>query len=295
MFRLIFALVLCVATARADRWEIAYHYDEDESDLVLTDLKFSSELRGIALGAIVQRSGREKPVALVTSDAGASWNIVETKEIGQSLFLLDDSSGWMVTRSGIWYTDEGGRNWRRIHKKSGLNAVVFTSAERGFAIGSRKTVIQTSDGGKSWTDVPEVTALKTSEAWTSFRAIDFATPQFGLITGNSRQPSRREMFMPPWLEPDPERQRERPSLSVSLETRDGGKTWRSSTSSMFGTITDIKLAPDFTGLVLVQFERYFGYAAEVFALKVNASEAQRVLRTPDLAITAIDIASNTVL
>ena len=76
--------------------------------------------------------------------AAESWTLIETKEAGHALFFLDETSGWMVTPSGIWFTDECGRTWRRIHKQRGLTDIRFVSPDRGWAIGANKTVIETT-------------------------------------------------------------------------------------------------------------------------------------------------------
>src|SRR5687767_13474661 len=111
-------LLLLLSTAVfAARWELIYFHDEDKSTLTITDLKFPSATRGIAT-AVLHREGRgPKPVVLVTSDGGSNWSVVETREPGTSLFFLSDADGWMVTPSGVWFTQEAGRSWTRILKR----------------------------------------------------------------------------------------------------------------------------------------------------------------------------------
>ena len=67
-------------TNPAGKWELQYFYDENESTLTLTDLKFPSPQRGIASGYITRRvsnallGDHEKaiPVVLVTANGGKS-------------------------------------------------------------------------------------------------------------------------------------------------------------------------------------------------------------------------------
>src|SRR5688500_6169757 len=116
VMRGVLPLALC-ATAFAGSWEVSYFHDEDKSSLTITDLKFLSASRGVAIGVLERENRGPQPVALVTSDGGATWSTVETRDPGISLFFLSEADGWMVTRSGVWSTHEAGRSWRRILKR----------------------------------------------------------------------------------------------------------------------------------------------------------------------------------
>jgi hypothetical protein len=289
VLRGILLLAFCAA-AFAGRWEVSYFHDEDKSSLTITDLKFPSATRGVATAVLQRERNRPKPVVLVTSDGGSTWSTVETRDPGISLFFLSETDGWMVTASGVWSTHEAGRSWTRILKRKDLTRVHFVTPERGWAIGAKKTLLQTSDGGKTWQDVPEAETLKTNPDWTVFSVIAFGSDKFGLIAGASRNPRRREEF-PIWMDPEASRQRERPSLSIILQTIDGGATWKESRSSLFGRISEVDLARDGRGLALLEFEHFFDYPSEVFCNKTSSADFGRCFRRKDFAATDVAVVS----
>ena len=73
------ALVAWVTPLDAERWQVQYFYDQNKSSLAIGDLCFASAARGVAVGSIHEGS-RQRPVALVTSDGGAHWQLVPLKE-----------------------------------------------------------------------------------------------------------------------------------------------------------------------------------------------------------------------
>jgi len=98
------AILIFAAPVFAERWKIQYFFDEDRSRLVIEDLVFPSEKRGIAMGTIVKEGdNKQKFTTLVTSDGGENWTQIPQKEHGRSLFFLNDSDGWMVTDDSIWF------------------------------------------------------------------------------------------------------------------------------------------------------------------------------------------------
>jgi hypothetical protein len=282
----ILALLLLGTVAFAARWEIVHFHDEDKSSLTITALEFPSATRGVATGVLQVEGKSPKYVALVTSDGGTKWTTVQTKEPGLSLYFLSEADGWMVTPNGIWYTQEAGRSWTRILKRSGLTRVHFVTRDLGFAIGDRKTVLRTEDGGKTWKKVPEAEALSTNRDWTTFNGITFATPQVGIIVGRSQRPRRLEDF-PIWMDPEARKRREWPAVSVMLQTDNGGKTWKENKVSLFGSMTRVSMLPDYKGLALLEFENYFEYASEVYSLDLQTGKSERIFRRKDFAVTDV--------
>src|SRR5437763_16016733 len=96
------------AAAETPRWRLQYFYDEERSEFNIQDLKFPSAQRGIAVGAITTDRS-VKPMSAITGDGGRHWSLLPLKEIGLSLFFLNDSLGWLVTEEGLWQTEESGR------------------------------------------------------------------------------------------------------------------------------------------------------------------------------------------
>lgn len=281
-------ICLCAAaellTAASPAWKMQFFHDQKKSSLVINDIKFCSPERGVAVGEIIEDRKKLRPVALVTSDGGAKWSYVKTDDTGISLFFLNETAGWMVTAKGIWFTDEAGRTWRRIKKLDGILKVHFLTREHGFAIGERKRVLETKDGGKTWTDLPALEKLTTSPERTVFHAIAFADAKLGIIAGRA-EPRRGEEDRPAWLET--EAKREWPALSVFLQTKNGGETWESSTVSLFGRFSQIQIGSSGKGLALVEFDYLFEYPSEVYRLDLRTSKTESALRRKDLATTGI--------
>ena len=157
MFRYFIAfLALSAFASGADRrWELQYHYQQINSTLTINALSFPSAMRGIACGAISDRRENARPVVLLTSDGGEHWAETPVKEVGLSLFFLDDSIGWMVTEKGIWQTVESGRSWTKLPKApGGMLRVWFLDNKHGYAAGLEKRVFETTDGGVTWALLP---------------------------------------------------------------------------------------------------------------------------------------------
>lgn len=269
----------------ADRWHLQYFYDEEQSSLIINDLKFPSVQRGIAVGLIKEKD-RLKPTSLVTSDGGATWTLIPLKEAPRSLFFLNEGLGWMVTAKGLWQTEEAGRSWRKLKAPSQLLRVYFLDARHGWAAGARKTVYETTDGGNQWTKVAVAETPKSNAEYTNYDWIEFANPQVGMITGWSRPPRRSDEGLPDWVDPEKaERKREWPTLSIFLETKDGGKTWIPSSTSMFGRISRVRLLPSGLGLGLIEFMEAFEWPSEVFRLDWKTGKSTRVYREKNRAVT----------
>src|SRR6266853_525282 len=153
--RLVFLLSLLACLAAAEetgRWRMQYFYDKEHATFIINDLKFPSPKRGIAVGAIVEGSS-VKAMSAVTVDGGAHWSQVSLNEPGLSLFFLNDSLGWMVTTKGLWRTEESGRSWRKLKAPSGVARVHFLDPDHGWAVGARKQIYETRNGGVDWVKV----------------------------------------------------------------------------------------------------------------------------------------------
>jgi hypothetical protein len=272
--------------AAADRWEMQYLYDENGSQLVLNDLKFPSAKRGIAAG-VIMRKGKSSPTVLVSSDGGAKWSQVPIKEEPYSLFFLDESVGWMVTEKGLWQTDEAGRTWRKLPNfPKEMGEVYFLDRKRGWAIGAKMQVVETADGGTTWTPLAALSGLKVNPEFTTFDTITFAGKQKGIITGWNVPPRRDPV--PAWMDPEKaQKRRAVPNTLVLLQTLDGGKTWEPSTASIFGKITRISLTPGGDSLGLVEFGDNFRWPSEVYRFHAGMGDSTRLFRKEDRLTTDI--------
>jgi hypothetical protein len=287
-----FRLVLLVSgliagsAAAAERWQLQYFHDEDDSRLTIAELQFTGPQRGMAVGFYTSGESKPKPAGLVTSDGGKTWSPVRLPGLPESLFLLNDRIGWLVTRGRVWRTTEFGRDWMPLAKLRDVSRVYFLDENRGFAIGPRKSAYQTSDGGQHWTKLAQADEPTTTRDYTVYQCIEFSGPKFGLISGWSKAPQRdrRRARLPDWMALE-ERPRELPGMGVMLETVDGGANWKPSQASMFGRITRIRLRPDGVGLGLIEFFDAFEWPSEVMLINWRSGKSSRVFREKNRAVT----------
>jgi hypothetical protein len=283
------ALVAWVTPLGAEKWRVQYLYDQNKSSLAIADLRFMSAVRGVAVGSI-HEGHRQRPVALATSDGGAHWQLVPLKEEPLSLFFLNENIGWMVTEKGLWQTTEAGKSWIKMPRvPAPILRVHFKDEKNGWAIGARKTVLETRDGGQQWTSVAAAREQPGTVETSAYVWIEFATPQFGIVSGWNRPPERMSApTLPEWMDPETAlHHRERPHLGLSLETRDGGKTWKSASASILGQVTRIRFGPPGTGLGLVEYSDAFQVPSDVFRLRWPSGSSERTYRDPHFAVTDV--------
>jgi len=297
LYFFLLASILASIPAHAERWKLQYFYDTDEDSLRIVDLKFPSAQRGIAAGMLVDSKDgdKQKSVVLVTSDGGDTWSTVEVKDNPQSLFFLDDSTGWMVTNRGLQYTEESGRSWKKMKAPKNLLRVYFLDRLHGFGVGTHKEAYRTVDGGEHWEDLPAAAEVASSEDYTVYEWIDFANPKIGAIVGWSRPPRRggwRDQ-LPAWVDPETAATRPQwPTMSILLETHDAGVTWQPSSASIFGRIAKMRMSPGGAGLGLVMFDDWFEYPSEVSFVDWRTGKSQRTFREKNRRITDVAIAGS---
>ena len=273
------ALLLLPQLASAAEWSLAYFYDKPREVMHFTDIAFPSPLRGIAVGFVEDQLGVKQPrnVSLVTADGGKTWTEVKLNDLPYSLFFLDDSSGWMVTEDGIWKTEESGRTWKRLskHSSGSLLKVWFLDTNHGFAVGRSKTVLETTDGGKTWKAVPAAKEPTGNANFAVYSAIAFLNKEMGLIAGSAVPPVRRGLSA---------NNRQIPTMTIQIQTFDGGKTWKPSAAPLLGVIDGLKLKGSL-GLVLFTFSNQFEVPSEVYQLKTNGGETESAFRAKNRRVT----------
>jgi hypothetical protein len=287
---------LLLAAAHAESWKVQYFYDHDRETFVLDDLKCPAARRCVAVGGIEPDKGNIRPTAVVTSDGGAHWALVPLKEAPLSLFMLDDSTGWYVGPKNLWKTVEGGRSWEKAGKlQPGILRVWFLDAMHGFAVGTHKTALETTDGGAEWKPLAAAAGPKTREDYTTYSWIEFADARNGLISGYSRPPRRGEdAALPDWVNAQRAvERREWPAVSITLDTHDGGKSWKPTTASLFGQISRVRLSPGGVGLGLIAFSQNFEWPSEVFRVDWKSGKSGRVYRDHNRRITDVAVVSDT--
>ena len=281
------AVLWPAVAAAGERWRLEYFYDPaQDSEFAIADLAFPSARVGMAAGQIAGR-GKPKPYAVSTTDGGRTWTPLAIPEIAISLFFLDDRTGWLVAPNSIWHTGDFGQKWTRLKPAPGALRVYFSDEKRGWAVGEYKSVWQTWNGGATWTAVEAAASPQTVREQSVYGAIAFANPKDGMIVGWSKppHPGARDRA-PDWVDPGGQ-PREWPGLGISLQTRDGGRTWKAAETSMFGQSTALSLAPNGRGLLLVEFFGRFDYPSEVYRIDLTTGKTTRAFRRKDRAVTDV--------
>jgi len=282
------ALSLAALPAYAQRWKTQYFYDKEKTSLTINDFAFPSAQYGIAVGYVAE--GRhEDPMSVVSSDGGDHWQLLPLKEMPVSLFFLDDSVGWMVTTKGLWRTTEAGKNWTKLPKVPGeILRVCFTTRMDGVAVGIKKLVLTTHDGGQTWAPVAAAKDQPGDPLYSAYVWIGFATPNIGLVLGTNNPPRRFAPLFPDWLDPQATlRMRDVPHLSYSLSTGDGGKTWLAGNGSLFGQTTRFRLMPDGNGVGLVEYSELSNIASEAYSLDWHTGKSMSIYKDPKVGISDI--------
>jgi len=284
------ALGLC-AFGQTDqrKWKSVYFYDQDQADLILNDIAAGPKMCSVAVGMHSHR-GRLKPVAVLTSDSAKTWKIVDLKERPRSVFLLTDQAGWMVTDGGVWRTSDCGQTWEKLYKEKLFARLWFLDEKQGFAAGAPKKLMETADGGKTWRKVGAADEPKSNPERTVYSWIYFGSTQRGFVGGWHDPERSNEFELPAWMDPEQaQRRRQRPSLSLILQTIDGGKSWNATSSSIFGKVTRIKVNSKGQGLALVEFSAGFEWPSEVFHLVAGKNETVRAFREKDRVVTDVAV------
>ena len=285
----IFTLLPVIA---ADKWNVAYQHDQDESSLFLRAIEFAGDQRGIAIGILTEK-GRQRPVALVTANAGRSWDQVKLKDEPLSLTCFTDEVCWISTPGGVWRSDEGGREWTKISGTKNIMKMQFVSATKGWAGGAFKSAWETNDGGKTWTLLPVLKDVKATPQYAGFLAVAMHG-DYGMIGGNSRAPRRDDSIYPDWMVPEEvSRRREFPGMMLLLETRDAGKTWTPSTNSVFGTLTALRIRPEGgSAAALLEYFHTFETPSEVLLVDFKTGRNRSIFREKNTAITDVSLGAN---
>ena len=160
----------------------------------LTKLSFPSEQVGYAIGwGFVNTPLSYESFLLKTSDAGLTWDIVQTfsGDVLTALHFTNPDTGYIGTRDGwILKTTDGGNTWNetRVSGRSGVYSFHFISDDTGFAAGFPNTippgksffVAKTTDGGESWVSY-DTTGIPLNSIHFLNDSIGFVSGLYGLI------------------------------------------------------------------------------------------------------------------
>jgi Photosynthesis system II assembly factor YCF48 len=262
-----------------------FFHDQADSVFDIRDIQCPSAQRCIAAGVIQDKNGQYRGATVITADGGQHWSQSRFAELPVSLFLLNESSGWMVTDRGIWTTNESGHAWRKLDGLKGIVQVYFLDQSHGFAVGYPKAFYETTDGGRKWFKVPAGDRPAGNPEDTIYDCIAFSGQQ-GAVLG--RVSAQKDERAPLWMNPNTARyRRERESPTILLETFDGGKNWQSSISPVVGTIARLLFTKDGFLLALFEYHDYYALPSSVVKLKLGSSERQTIFGERDRAVSDI--------
>ncbi|MBY0506768.1 MAG: hypothetical protein K2X03_22805 [Bryobacteraceae bacterium] len=258
-----------VAASTVPQWRVKFFHDKNDSAIDFRELVTPAPGVVYAFGILAEDRARPNGVLVLSRDAGKSWQTVRLPALPDSASFIDTQNGWLSTADTVHRTTDGGLTWRRAAKLKGVRRVKFLNAQRGFAVGYPKAAWSTADGGATWVKIDEA-ALPTAKPENStYNTISFADSERGIITGFSRPPRRDDSRAPAWMDPENEK-RQVPTLTLVLETSDGGKTWRHQSVSSFGLVA--KTIFYTYGLGLMEFSAgSFAYPSEVIHLGTSKS------------------------
>lgn len=272
-------------------WTVSYSHRDTQTSLSLGEIRFADATHGVAVGRLGKPA---EPVALVTADGGASWNLIRLKSYARSLFFLGVENGWMTAADGLWKSIDGGKSFKKISGRH-LGRVYFLDTQRGFAVGSdarqltfgtqydslsatpagksplrrevevqvpTQQLLETRDGGVTWKEHPVSKRL----GGAAVRSIDFAG-KHGVAMGGMQRSGA--------VQSDGRTS----TVRVIAETGDGGDTWTVSRLTLPGLTCSYRLAPGGVGYALT---------SELYRIEAEPTLATRVFAHPDLV--AADVA-----
>jgi photosystem II stability/assembly factor-like uncharacterized protein len=276
------------STDRQPVWTPVFFHDADEQQLDILEISFYSNRAAMGI-ALLDDKGRAKPASVRTTDAGKTWSMEGLKPAAWSVRFLDEAIGWLAATNGIYKSTDAGRNWRRVLRNSLIRHVYFVDPSRGFAVGRERTALETSDGGKTWTEIAAAASYNTNKEYTHYRRIAFGSPKLGFLVGSYDPPRTFRRELPAWMDPAPKgrTRRQTPTLSLVVQTLDGGKVWKPTSSSIFGHITRLSMNDRGVGLALVEFEEEFEYASEVYLINLSTGKTDQIFRASERAITDV--------
>ncbi len=167
----------------------------------------------------------------------------------------------------------------------GIVQVYFLDGSHGFAIGYPKAIYETTDGGQKWEKVAEAQTPASKAEDTIYDCIAFSGQQ-GVIVG--RVMTDKYQRYPVWLVPNAERVRQQKQSEVFLlQTFDGGKTWKSSTESIVGDITELRFMHDDRALALIEYHDVYQLPSSVLQLKLGAPGSRMIFGERDRAVSDV--------
>jgi photosystem II stability/assembly factor-like uncharacterized protein len=142
----------------------------------------TAQLRGVsAVSVPVAWASGSNGTVLRTTDGGATWTAASVPGAAtldfRDIEAVDENTAYVLATAGrIYKTTDGGKHWTLQYNKEGvfLDSFAFWDAQHGVALGDpidgRFLVLRTSDGGKTWNQVPGANIPPSIEGEAAFAA-----------------------------------------------------------------------------------------------------------------------------
>ena len=169
------AILICLNQLVVTHNGAASFTTKTSPDAALTDIFFTDSSVAYAIGNSVWK----------TIDAGDNWTKLYSfapSNGWNSLFFINEQTGWVFKTAGVFKTENGGSDWQRVNTDTiSLDqggAIFFLNPDTGY-ISNTTSIERTSDGGASWNKVFDCT-------YNTYHDIHFVSSNVGYITDGPR-------------------------------------------------------------------------------------------------------------
>src|SRR5262249_39978616 len=148
------------------------------------------------------------------------------------------------------------------------------------AVGYQKTVLQTFDGGRTWSPLADAAKPMGNPAFTAYTQIAFEGGR-GLIVGASVPPRRDLGVYPSWMDPEQASSRRQvPTLTLLIQTVDSGGHWTADNAPILGLVWALRMA-DRYALDVFSFDASFEWPSEVYKIDLTTGRSTLTFHQKD--------------
>jgi photosystem II stability/assembly factor-like uncharacterized protein len=172
-----------------------------DSDVAWRALFFVNTDTGWVVGVYNDSEGTHYGTIIKTTNGGNSW---ETQLMGEQyspgfILFVNDSIGWVLDRTRILKTYDGGVNWTiQQNSPPSQTALFFLDENIGWVVGNNGIIFKTFDGGENWSS-------QNSGTSNHLNSVYFTSLDTGWVVGDGALYNN-----------DP---------GIVLKTNDSGVTW----------------------------------------------------------------------